>query len=98
LISSIRRARDSYLALPRAKFEAITAGVALFVGLFVMPALIWLAGRTTLEPYANGGVFALYFDYFKGLVQLRPSCWIAVIGPFAFLTLIRFWRDILKRI
>ena len=98
MISSIRRARDSYLALPRFKFEAITAGIALLVGLLVMPSLIWIAGRATLEPYANGGVFALYFDYFKGLVQFRPSCWIAVLGPFAFLTLIRFWRDILRRI
>ena len=53
-----------------------------------MPALIYLAGRYTLMAYANGGVFALYFDFFKGLFELRPSCWIVVVGPFVFLSLV----------
>jgi hypothetical protein len=96
LISSIRRARDQYLALPRFQFEALTAALALLVGLLVLPALIWIAGRYTLGAYSNGGVFALYFDFFKGLIQLRPSCWVALVGPFFFLTVFRLFRRLLR--
>ena len=49
-------------------------------GLLVMPALIYLPGYYVLKPYENGGLFALYFDYFKGLVEPRPSCWIVLVG------------------
>jgi hypothetical protein len=92
------RARDSYYSQPRPIFEAMTLGLALLVGLLVMPSLIYLAGRLTLREYANGGVFALYFDFFKGLFQLRPSCWIVVAGPFVFLTLVRVFRLVLRKI
>ena len=51
-----------------------------------MPALIYLPGYYVLKPYDNGGLFALYFDFYKGLVELRPSCWIVLAGPFVFLT------------
>ena len=92
------RARDYYFALPRPKFEALTLGLAVLVGLLVMPVLIYLAGRYTLREYANGGVFALFFDFYKGLVELRPSCWIVVAGPFVFLTLFRIFRFTLRKI
>ena len=42
------RARDYYLSQSRPKFEAMTLGLALLVGLLVMPALIYLAGSYTL--------------------------------------------------
>ncbi|MEO8016301.1 MAG: hypothetical protein ABI769_00670, partial [Pseudomonadota bacterium] len=79
------RARDYYFALPRFKFEAMTLGLAVLVGLIVMPALIYVPGYYILKPYANGGLFALYFDFYKGLVEPRQSCWIAMLGPFIFL-------------
>ncbi|HEX5160430.1 MAG TPA: hypothetical protein VFV88_01830 [Steroidobacteraceae bacterium] len=91
-------ARDRYYSQPRPIFEAITLGLAVLFGLLVMPALIYAAGRLTLREYANGGFFALYFDFFKGLFQLRPSCWIVVAGPFVFLTLYRVFRFILRKI
>ena len=92
------RARDYYFSQSRPKFEALTLGLALLVGLLVMPVLIYIAGRYTLKAYANGGLFALYFDYFKGLVQLRPSFWIVAVGPFVFLTLFRIFRFVLRKI
>ena len=92
------RAREDDVALPRPKFEAMTLGLALLVGLLVMPSLIFLAGHFTLREYANGGLFALYFDFFKGLFELRPSCWIVVAGPFVFLSSIRLFRLILRKI
>lgn len=92
------RARDKYFALPRLKFEAVTLGLAVLVGLLVMPVLIYLAGSIALREYAHGGVFALYLDYFKGLVRLQPSFWAVLAGPYAFLMLFRAFRWILRKI
>jgi hypothetical protein len=92
------RARDSYFAQSRPKFEATTLGLALLLGLLVMPLLIYVAGRYTLKEYANGGLFALFTDYCKGLVQLRPSCWIVLIGPLVLITLLRLFRLILRKL
>ena len=98
LFNWLRRARDYYVSQSRPKFEAITLGLALLVGLLVMPALIYLAGRYTLEAYERGGVLALYLDFFKGLFEPRPSCWIVVLGPFVFLSLVRLFRLILRKL
>ena len=92
------RARDHYFSQSRPKFEAITFGLALLVGVLIMPALIYLVGRYALMAYANGGVFTLYFDFYKGLIELRPSCWTVVFGPFLALTLVRVFRLILRKI
>jgi hypothetical protein len=92
------RARDYYFSLSRPKFEAMTFGLMLLVGLLVMPGLIYLAGRYTLMPYVNGGVFSLYADFFKGLFEPRQSCWIVIAGPFVFLTLFRVFRWILRKL
>jgi hypothetical protein len=92
------RARDSYFAQSRLKFEAITLGLAFACGLLVMPALIYAAGKLTLDSYANGGLFALYGDFFKGLFEPRLSNWIVVFGPAVFLTLIRVFRLVLRKI
>jgi hypothetical protein len=43
-------------------------------------------------------LFALYSDFVKGLVELRPSCWIVLLGPFVFLTLYRAFRLVLRKI
>ena len=92
------RAHAYYFSLPRLQFEAMTLGLGLLFGLLAMPALIYLPGYFTLKPYANGGLFALYIDYYKGLIELRPSCWIALAGPFAFLSLFRIFRRILRKL
>jgi len=98
LFNWFERTRGHITSLSRPKFEALILGVALLVGLLVMPALIYLAGSFTLEEYANGGVFALYFDFFKGLFEPRQSCWIVVAGPFVLLTLFRIFRLVLRKI
>ena len=98
LFNWFERARDYCSSLSRPKYEAMTLGLALLFGLLVMPALIYLAGRYTLREYANGGLFTLYFDFFKGLFEPRASCWIVVLGPFAMLCLIRIFRLVLRKI
>jgi hypothetical protein len=92
------RTRDDYFAQPRFKFEAITLGLAVAFGLLVMPALIYVAGRLSLSEYANGGLFALYGDFFKALFEPRLSNWIVVFGPLVFLTLFRLFRLALRKI
>lgn len=92
------RARAWYVSQPTLTFEAVTLGFALLVGLLVMPALIYLAGRYTLSAYGNGGVFSLYLDFFKGLFEPRASCWVVLIGPFVFLTLFRLFRLTLRKL
>ncbi len=91
------RARDWYFALPRFQFEAMTLGLAVSFGLLVMPAFIFLAGHFALKDYANGGVFALYGDFFTGLFHPRPSFWAVVAGPFVFLSAFRLFRWILRK-
>ena len=92
------RAHTYYFSLPRLQFEAMTLGLALAFGLFVMPALIYIPGYYLLKPYANGGLFALYLDYYKGLIEPRPSCWTVLAGPFVFLSLFRIFRLILRKL
>ncbi|HET7810611.1 MAG TPA: hypothetical protein VFL16_08535 [Steroidobacteraceae bacterium] len=105
MFSWFERARSYYFSQSRPIFEAMTLGLALLVGLVVMPALIYLAGRYTLGRYghgtaleANSNLFTLFFDFYKGLIELRPSCWIVVIGPFVFLTFVRLCRLILRKV
>jgi hypothetical protein len=92
------RARAYYFSLPRLQFEAMTLGLMVACGLILMPALIYLPGYYVLKPYANGGLFALYHDFIKGLIELRPSCWITLAGPFFFLSLFRIFRLILRKL
>ena len=92
------RARDYYLSLSRPKFEGLTLGIALLFGLVIMPVLIFIAGSYALKSYAHGGLFTLFVDFYKGLVDLRPSCWIVLVGPFVFLTFFRFCRYLVRKV
>jgi hypothetical protein len=69
----------------------------LVAGLFVMPVFIFVVGSYSLKSYAHGGLFSLFFDFYKGLVELRPSCWIVLIGPFVFLSFFRLCRLVLRK-
>lgn len=98
MITWFVRARDSYFAQPRWKFETITVGLAIASGLLLMPALIYIAGRFTLGSYANGEIFALYGDFLGGLVEPRLSNWVVLLGPLAFLSLFRLFRFLLRKL
>ena len=98
LFTWFTRARAWYVSQPQPVFEAVTLGLALLFGLLVMPALIYVAGVLTLLPYANGSWYALYFDFYKGLLEPRSSNWIVLVGPYVFLTLFRIFRFILRKL
>ena len=97
MFSWYERARGYYFSLSRPKFEALTLAIALLVGLVIMPVLIFIVGSYALKSYAHGGLFALFVDFCKGLVDLRPSCWIVLIGPFVFLSFFRICRHLLRK-
>ena len=97
LFTWFTRARAWYVSQPMLSFEAVTFGLAMLVGLLVMPALIFIAGSVTLGSYANGGLFSLYGDFFAGLFEPRGSFWLVLAGPFVFLTVFRLFRLILRR-
>src|SRR5262245_58235060 len=98
LFTWFTRARAWYFAQPPLIFEAVTFGLALLFGLWIMPALIYLAGSLTLQSYANGGPFSLYGDFFRGLVEPRGSFWVVLFGPFVFLSLFRLFRQLLRKL
>lgn len=98
LFTWFTRTRAWYVSQPIPTFEAVTFGLAVLAGLFLMPALIYLVGSLVLNDYANGGVFALYGDFFKGLFEPRASCWVVLFGPYVFLTLLRSFRLVLRKL
>lgn len=69
---------------------------ALAFGLIIVPWLIWLAGEATLGDYVNGGPFALWGDFFRGLLAGSLGYWVAALGPYVLLlaarALLRLWR------
>ncbi len=69
--------------------EALIAGVCLLAGLFVMPLLVWLVGRSTLGEYRHGGSLALLGDYLAGLARAEPAFWVVLLGPYGFVLLLR---------
>jgi hypothetical protein len=93
----IATARDRYARLSRAGRELALAGGSLAFGLLVVPVLIWIVGRITLGPYEHGGPFALLLDFLVGLGHGSPGFWIAALGPFLLLTLVRLSLTIYRR-
>jgi hypothetical protein len=84
-----------------AKKEAVAAAVdkvpwglrlplaALALGLFGAPPLIWMTGRGLFGPYANGGPFSLWGDFFRLLASGSLAAWIVALAPLALLLLVR---------
>jgi hypothetical protein len=86
--------RGRLRALSRTQRELLGFGLALLVGLVLMPVLIWVAGNRVLGPYTHGqdlhaGPFALLQDFFIGLVHGSAVFWAVVLGPAVFVLLLR---------
>lgn len=88
--------RSFYQSGGRLRREAVVAGLALLVGLLIMPLLIWVAGRLSLGSYANGSVFALLKDFAGGLAAGELAYWIVLFGPYALLLIIRTSRALAR--
>jgi hypothetical protein len=93
-----------------AKTEAVAAAIdrvpsglrlplaALATGLLGAPPLIWLTGRGLFGPYANGGVFALWGDFFGLLARGSFAAWIVALAPLALLLLVRAAIALYRRV
>jgi hypothetical protein len=93
--------RERYARLPRAQREGLILGLALIVGLVVMPFLIWLAGSHALGPYTHAqnthaGPFALLADYWVGLLHGSAVFWVVAVGPALLLLLLRLLIALLR--
>jgi hypothetical protein len=78
----------------RMRFEVILASAWLAIGLFALPAAIYLVGVVMLGPYKPGaGLIQFYTDFFGDLAQPTMRAWVIALGPLILTTLIRvtFW-------
>ena len=69
--------------------ELLAIGICLGLGLAAMPVLIWVAGSAKLGRYPNGGLGALWHDFFAALLKGSPIFWLVALGPYAALWI---WR------
>jgi hypothetical protein len=74
---------------PRLPGGAKLYALALATGFLAAPPLIWLTGRSLFGPYANGGVFTLWGDFFGLLARGSFAAWVVALAPLALLLLVR---------
>jgi len=73
--------------------EAVWLGVAVAVGLLVLPPVVYATGVRTLGAYAHGGLGAFLGDYYAALINLRPAAWVLATGPIVALLV---WRLLMR--
>lgn len=74
----------------RIRFELIFASIWLAIGLFLLPALIYLVGTLMLGPYGeNAGLGSFYADFFKDLATPSGRAWTLALGPLVLITVLR---------
>lgn len=75
------------------KRDAVWLLVALLIGVFVLPLLVYFTGTMVFGPYAKGGPGAFLSGYFGDLVTLRWFSWSLALGP---LIIAILWRAAAK--
>ena len=74
----------------RARFEVIFTSIWLAVGLFALPATIFIVGGALLGPYGdNGGLGRFYGDFFGDLAEPSVRAWAIALGPLTLISLLR---------
>ena len=81
--------------LDRPRRELAIALAGLLLGALLMPLLVWVAGTVTLGAYANGGLWALFTDFFRGRAEGSLAAWIVLACPYALISLVRLLRRVL---
>lgn len=69
--------------------ELRLVGLALAAGVLAAPPLIWLTGRSLFGPYADGGLFTLWGDFFGMLASGSAAAWTVALAPLGLLLLAR---------
>jgi hypothetical protein len=74
----------------RLRFELILGSVLLAVGLFAVPAVVYLVGIKLLGPYGDGaGLATFYGDFFGDLASGVGRAWSLTLGPLVLISLLR---------
>jgi hypothetical protein len=78
----------------RTRFEVTFASAWLAVGLFGLPAAIYVVGVLILGPYKPGaGLLQFYGDFFGDLAKPTLRAWVIALGPLVLISIVRllFW-------
>jgi len=73
--------------------ELIVAGVALFLGLTLMPVLIFYAGVGALGRFDGASLGHLYGSLFEGLREASIASWVVFLGPYGLYLLFKALRS-----
>ncbi|MGA3158509.1 MAG: hypothetical protein ABSE43_13150 [Steroidobacteraceae bacterium] len=72
---------------PRRELYFTLASV--LIGFALMPVLIWSAGHLVLGAYANGSLWAMLVDFYRGLAERSLPFWVVALGPLLLLWALR---------
>jgi hypothetical protein len=78
----------------RTRFEVTFASAWLAVGLFGLPAGLYIVGVLILGPYKPGaGLMQFYGDFFGDLAEPTLRAWVIALGPLVLISIVRllFW-------
>jgi hypothetical protein len=78
----------------RVRRELLIFGIALGLGVLLMPFLIWMVGNRVLGPYTHGqdlhaGPVKLLGDFFVGLAHGSVIFWCVALGPYFLVLFVR---------
>ena len=74
----------------RLRFELIAGSVLLALGLFAVPAVVYLVGIKMLGPYGEGsGLGTFYANFFADLASGTGRAWSLALGPLVVISLVR---------
>lgn len=100
----IGKAWSKYRSLRGASAELALLGLMLGFSLFVLPLIIWFAGKIFLGEYIRtpsgaptGGPLALWVDFLRGLATGSLGYWTVLLGPYVILQALRASSALLKR-
>ena len=73
--------------------ELIVAGVALLLGITLMPVLIFYAGVGALGRFDGASLGHLYSSLFEGLREASIASWVVFLGPYGLYLLFKALRS-----
>jgi len=72
--------------------ELAAAGLALVIGVALMPLMIFYAGVASLGRYEGGSLAQIYSSLFAGLGQASTASWVVILGPYGLYLLFKLLR------
>lgn len=81
---------------PRILKEAFLALALIAVGLFLLPAMIYLVGQLLVGEY-DGGMGAFYLALADSLSTGNAFAWLLIASPYLIVQLLRLWLRLGRR-